>query len=80
MRIGVTILKDIKGDVFVYSGQGEVVLPLAPLTEQKDLVKTAAVGGMKIGGKVFESGMVVSQFGIETRKSFPSVEGKKSKK
>lgn len=77
MRIGVTILKDSKGEVFVYSGQGEVVLPLAPLAEQKDIVKAAAVTGLKIGGKVFDSALVVSQFGIETRKSFPAIKSKK---
>ena len=77
MRFGVTILKDNKGDFFVYPGQGEVALPLAPLVTQKEIVKAAAVSGLKIGGKVFDSGVVVSQYGMETRKGFPAVKSKK---
>jgi hypothetical protein len=80
MRFGITVLIDAKGDQFIYPGQGEVVLPLAGLPEHKAIVKEAAAKGLVIGGKVFSSGIVVSQYGTEASKKFPVIEAKKSKK
>lgn len=77
MRIGITILTDVSGDQFVYGGKGEVVLPLADLPEHKAIVKTASTQGLVIGKKAFIEGMVVSQYGVESRKKFPVVEAKK---
>jgi hypothetical protein len=77
MRIGITVLTDAIGNQFVYGGKGEVVLPLSDLPEHKDLVKLAATNGLVIGKKSFVAGMVVSQYGVESRKRFPIVEAKK---
>lgn len=77
MRIGITVLTDAAGDQFVYGGKGDVVLPLVDLPEHKAIVKQAATDGLVIGKKVFVSGMVVSQYGVESRKRFPVVEAKK---
>lgn len=77
MRIGITVLTDANGDQFVYGGQGDKVLPLADIPVHKDLIKQAATGGLVIGKKVFVSGMVVSQYGVESRKKFPVVESEK---
>lgn len=70
MRFGVTVLTDGKGELFVYPGKGEVALPLVDIANQKELIKRAAVDGLKIGNKVFSSGVVVSQYGTESRKRF----------
>lgn len=81
MRLGITVLIDTAGDQYVYPGKGEVVLPLADLPEHKALVKQAATNGLVIDGKVFASGIVVSQYGIEARKNFPIADKKpKTKK
>lgn len=77
MKIGITVLTDAAGDQFAYGGKGEVVVPLADLPEHKAIVKEAAVKGLVIGKKTFVSGMVVSQYGIESRKSFPVIKAEK---
>ena len=79
MRVGITVLTDAKGDLFVYPGHGEVALPLAGLPEHKALVKDAASKGLVIGGKSFVQGIVISQYGTEARKNFPVIEVKKKK-
>jgi ABC-type uncharacterized transport system involved in gliding motility auxiliary subunit len=74
MRIGVTILTDAKGDNFVLAG-GKA-LPLTDLAAQKSALKLAAVQGMKVGGKAFSAGMLVTQYGVDIRKKFAALSGK----
>ncbi len=74
MRLGVTILTDAKGDNFVLAG-GKA-LPLADLAAQKTAIKLAAVQGMKVGGKAFVAGMLMTQYGMDMRKKFAALSGK----
>lgn len=77
MRIGITVLTDVDGNRFIYGGKGDVVLPLADMQTHKDLIRKASVDGLVIGKKVFEAGMLVTQYGLDSRKKFPVIESKK---
>lgn len=77
MRHGVSILTDVDGSLHVYPGTGNVTLPLADITANKNVMREAAVAGLRIGKRVFVKGMVVSQYGREYHRAFPVIESKK---
>jgi hypothetical protein len=74
MRIGITVVRDASGAEFVLSG-GKI-LPVEDIDKQKILLKDCAVKGLKVGGKSFVAGMLVTQHGVDSRKRFPVIAAK----
>ena len=71
MKIGITVVQDLDGKHYVLAS-GKAI-PLTDVGAQKMALKLASVKGLRIGKQAFATGMVISQHGIEARKSFAVV-------
>jgi len=71
MKIGITVLKDFDGVHYVLADGKPCKLD--DIGAQKLALKDAAGAGLRLGKRAFASGMVLSQYGVEARKTFPLV-------
>ena len=69
MKVGITVLEGADGVAYVLAG-GKACRA-DDIGKQKLALKTAADKGLQIGKQRFVGGMVLSQYGVETRKTFP---------